>query len=309
MRAIVTGANGFIGRYLVAALAQDNNEVQAWTRSGAVSDWTDKVEVAAVDVTDSAAVERELARFAPGLIIHLAAQSFPRQSWAEPAATYQTNVVGAIHLLEAVRASPRWPRLMLAGSSAEYADFSDGKPITEDAPTGPNSPYGASKLAADQLAQLYVRRYEIDVVRFRPFFLIGPRKTGDVCSEFARRICAIERGRERALRVGSLDIVRDFLDVRDAVSAIMRIATAGRSGEVYNIASGSGVRIGDVVETFRGLSRATFSVEPDPALLRPLDQKVRVGDPAKLRALGWRPRHDLGDTLRGVLDYWRTADG
>jgi nucleoside-diphosphate-sugar epimerase len=305
MRVIVTGGGGFVGWHLIDALARRGDVVQAWMRRPSAADWESKVEIVAVDMSDGAAIARRLAAFEPGLIVHLAAQSLPVRSWEEPALTYRVNVIGAINLLEGVRALRSPPRVLLAGSSAEYADAVDGQPIAEDAPTEPNSPYGASKLAADQLARLYVRRYGLDLVRFRPFFLVGPRKTGDVCSDFARRIVAIERGLEHGMRVGLLDVVRDIIDVRDGVGGILRLAEAGRCGELYNISGGSGVSIGQILDVYRRLASVPLTVVEDPSLMRPLEQKVRTGDSRKLRALGWAQEYSLFDTLRSILDYWR----
>ena len=261
----------------------------------------------AVDMTEHNAVSEHLTRFAPDLVIHLAAQSSPGRSWESPALTYEINVVGAINLLESVHAMSRPPRILFAGSSAEYADPIDDQPITEAGPTSPNSPYGASKLAVNHLVELYVRRYALDLVRFRPFFIAGPRKIGDVCSDFARRIVEIERGGDNVLRVGLLEVVRDIMDIRDGVRGVTRIAEVGARGEVYNLATGHGVRIGEILEIFRRISGVPLIVETNPALLRPLEQKTRIGDPRKLAALGWEPKCKLEDTLRSILDYWREA--
>jgi len=307
MRIIVTGAAGFIGWHLVDKLSRRGDTVQAWLRSPRRGDWDSPVEPAEVDITDAAEVSSRLRHFAPDVVYHLAAQSFPGQSWENPALTYQVNVIGAIHLLEAVRALPRRPRVLMAGSSAEYAEPVDGRPIGESAPTEPNSPYGSSKLAVDQLVRLYVRRYSLDLVRLRPFFLVGPRKTGDVCSDFARRVVAIERGDERSMRVGSIDVVRDMIDIRDGVHGLLRVAEVGASGELYNICGGEGVSIGQILATYRKLAKVPFNVVEDPALMRPLEQKIRIGDPSKLRGLGWKPEHRLDDTLRSIIDYWRRA--
>ncbi len=308
MRVVVTGAGGLIGWHLVDELTRRGDAVQAWTRETRAGDWSGKVEVVAVDINDADAVLRQLSSAAPELIVHLAAQSSPGKSWSEPAATFQTNVIGTANLLEAVRKTAPKARVLIAGSSAEYADVTDGKPISESTPTDPNSPYGVSKLAAWQTAQLYLRHYDLDVIGFRPFLLAGPRKAGDVCSDFARRIVAIEQGRATEMRVGALDVVRDIMDVRDGVSGILRIAEAGKRGEVYNVASGQGVRIGDLLEGYRKLATVPINAVADPALARPLDQQVRIGDSRKLRALGWEPKHDLADTLRSIIEYWRVAD-
>ena len=308
MRVVVTGAGGLIGWHLVDELVRRGDMVQAWMREARRADASGKADVAAVDINNADAVSRHLAAADPELIFHLAAQSSPAKAWAEPAATFQTNVGGTINLLEAVRKAVPKARVLIAGSSAEYADVTDGKPITENTPTEPNSPYGVSKLAAWQTAQLYSRHYGLDVVAFRPFLLAGPRKAGDVCSDFARRIVAIEQGRATEMRVGALDVVRDIMDVRDGVSGILRIAEAGKRGDVYNVASGQGVRIGDLLEGYRKLATVPVNAVADPALARPLDQQVRIGDSTKLRALGWTPKHPLADTLRSIIEYWRVAD-
>ena len=308
MRVIVTGANGFIGWHLVDALSRRGDTVQAWTHGSNGGSWSGPVETAAVDITDNVAVSKQMAAFAPELVIHMAAQSLPGRSWEEPALTYQVNVIGLINLMESIRGLALTARLLAAGSSAEYAEPADGRMIGEDSPTDPNSPYAASKLAADQLARLYHRRYGLDVVRFRPFFIAGPRKQGDVCSDFARRIVAIERGEEKALRVGSLDVVRDIIDIKDGVSAILLIAAAGKAGDVYNVCGGRPVSIGDILDIYRGLAAIPIEVSQDPVLLRALEQNAKVGDAGKLRALGWKPEIELGDTLKSILEYWRAAE-
>jgi GDP-4-dehydro-6-deoxy-D-mannose reductase len=292
MRITVTGAGGFIGSYLVRALTERGDEVRAWTRS-------------VVDITEARAVRETLASDAPDAIVHLAAQSSPTQSWAEPAATYRVNVGGAINLLEAARAMPHPPRLLLAGTSAEYAQPADDVLIAEDAPLEPESPYGSSKLAADELARMYGRRYGLEIVRFRPFSLVGPGKSGDVCSDFARRIVDVERGADPVLRVGNLTKVRDMIDIRDGVRAILRLVDAGASGEIYNLCGGRGVRIADILDVYRRLATVPITVAEDTALLRQIDHGVKIGDPAKLRALGWAPAHALDDTLRAILDAAR----
>ena len=308
MRVLVTGAGGFIGTHLVETLAGRGDVVEAWVRSGSQFCPELIAEVHSVDITNYDTVFSHLKKFKPELIFHLAAQSYPTLSWEHPALTYQINVCGILNLFEALRALSYSPRILVAGSSAEYADWGSCSPLTEETPTRPNSPYGASKLAASHLVELYYQNYRFDVLRFRPFFIAGPRKTGDVCSDFARRVIAIERGRENIFRVGSLDIVRDIMDIRDAISGILSIANVGGSGEIYNVCSGHGVQLSQIVETYQSLSKSIFKVTEDPILFRPLEQKVRIGCSRKLRALGWKQKFKLSDTLETILDYWRRIE-
>ena len=264
----------------------------------AAFDWPTGITIAEIDLSDRLAIAKDLAEFAPDVIVHLAAQSFTGPSWEDPAATYNANVLGTIHLVEVARALPKVPRFIATGSSAEYAEPADNRLIDETSPLEPNNPYGASKLAAEEFVQLYVRRYGLDVIRIRPFFLVGPRKTGDVCSDFARRIVAIERGRQTIMQVGDLRPIRDIMDIRDGVDAILRIADAGKQGEVYNICTGHGISIGDILKSFCRMARVPVEIRQDPALLRPLDPRSKIGDPKKLEALGWKVQYALDDTLR-----------
>ena len=294
MRVVVTGAAGFIGSFLVEALVARGDEVDGWTR-------------AAVDIADAHAVSAAFERFAPEAVVHLAAQSLPGRSWDDAAESYRVNVGGTINLLAAARRAAVPPRILVAGSSAEYAEPVGGGTIAEDARIEPNSPYASSKSAASQVAEMYGRRYGLEIVRFRPFALVGPRKTGDACSDFARRIVALERGAERTLRVGDVSVVRDMIDVRDGVSGIVRVLERGVAGEAYNICGGSGIALERVLETFRRLATVPVEISTDPALLRPLEQRVKIGDPSKLRALGWAPSYALETTLGDILSYWRAS--
>jgi GDP-4-dehydro-6-deoxy-D-mannose reductase len=271
-----------------------------------VFEWPSGVTTAAIDLSDRSVIANDLAEFSPDVIVHLAAQSFTGPSWQDPATTYQVNVMGTIHIMEAARALARPPRILIAGSSAEYAEPSDNRLIDEDAPLEPDNPYGASKLAAEEFVQLYVRRYGLDAIRIRPFFLVGPRKSGDVCSDFARRIVAIERGRQTRMQVGDLRPIRDMMDIRDGVDAILRIIDAGKQGEIYNICTGHGISIGDILNRYCRMARVPIEVHQDKALLRPLDPKSKIGDPRKLESLGWKVEYSLDDTLSQILEYWRS---
>lgn len=304
MISLVTGAGGFIGGFLVEHLAAQGHEVHALDQSPGSA-------VCAfhrADILDPASLTELVGKIRPSAVFHLAAQSYPGISWQDPAATFRVNVLGTIHVLEAIRRSGLKPVTVVACSSAEYSSRAGTGRIAEDAPLDPSSPYGISKLAEDHAAKLYGERYGIPVIRMRPFFLVGTRKKGDVCSDFARGVVAVEQGRQADVPVGNLDVVRDLLDVRDGVEAMALLAERGAKGEVYNICSGTGYSLRDVLETYKSLARVPVRERVDPARLRPIEEMERIGDPSKLKALGWAPRHAIRDTLGDILDFWRTAD-
>jgi GDP-4-dehydro-6-deoxy-D-mannose reductase len=306
---LITGIGGFLGSHLAElALAR------GWTVSGILRNDSrniegirHKVDLLQSDILDRAQVENAVRKVRPAVIFHLAAQSSPSLSWTEPERTFRVNVFGTLNLLEAVHAAGLNPFVVVAGSSAEYG-FSQLKevPIREDNPLRPASPYGVSKVASSALALLFHRAFEMKVVVVRPFFVIGPRKTGDVCSTFARGIVAVEGGRQTPLMVGNLEAVRDFIEVEDATRALWLLVERGTAGETYNICSGVGQKIATVLERFLEMSSRPIAVEKDLALLRPADEPIVVGDNSRLCALGWIPQVSLDDSLDRILDYWRT---
>lgn len=307
MKCLITGAGGFIGGHLVEHLLEKKCEVHALDQvAGPVlTRLKGLVHFHPADILVRDKLYELACAIRPDAVFHLAAQSYPGDSWERPVLTLDVNVNGTIHLLEAIRSAGIRPRTLVVCSSAEYADEGDAGAIREDARLDPSSPYGVSKLAQDHVARLYFERYGLPVVRCRPFFLIGPRKTGDVSSDFARGIVAIERGKADHLPVGNLEAVRDLLDVRDGAEAFRVLATKGAPGEVYNVCSGRGCSLREVLDTLKGLSRVPVAEKVDAARLRPLDERVRIGDPSKLKALGWEPARTIGEALEDILEYWR----
>jgi GDP-4-dehydro-6-deoxy-D-mannose reductase len=288
----VTGSRGFVGRHLTARLAQEGIEVTGRDRE--------------LDVTDSAAIEELVDRIAPDAIVHLAAQSSVAISKSDPALTHRVNYFGAQSVLRAALRNPRRPRVVLVGSSDQYGSQpSAAAPFTEDAPARPGSAYARSKAEADALAATYAAE-GLEVVRVRAFSHTGVGQTDTfVLPSFARQIAEIERGlREPELRVGNLDSVRDYLDVSDVVDAYWRLLRADVPADAYNVASGVGVRIGDLLEVLLDATPKRPKVSIDATRFRPAD--FAVGDATRLRAAtGWQPRIPIDDTLRALLDEWR----
>jgi GDP-4-dehydro-6-deoxy-D-mannose reductase len=219
-------------------------------------------------------------------------------------------VLGLVHVLDAVRAHELTPRVLVVGSADEYGLVeARDLPLREDRPLRPRSPYAVSKAAQSLLARQYATGSDaLPVVCTRTFPHTGPRRgEGFAESSFARQLAEIEAGwRAAVLHVGNLQAVRDFCDVRDVVRAYWALLDRGAPGEVYNVCSGEGIRLGDLLQRLIDLSGLRVEVRVDPDRLRPLDIPVLVGDPGKLqRATGWSPRFTLERTLGDLLQYWR----
>jgi GDP-4-dehydro-6-deoxy-D-mannose reductase len=214
-----------------------------------------------------------------------------------------TNVISTLNLLKCIQKLRLDTRLVLFGSSSEYAPSTE--PISEDSPLKPSSPYAVSKITSSLLSRMYYEAFEMDIIIARPFFIIGPRKTHDVCSSFARGIAKIENGHSRSLTVGNLNAIRDFLDIDDAVRAIWTLSQRGKSGEIYNISSRIGTPIMSVLEILRSMAHTAILTETTHANKRKLDLPVVIGNNQKLTALEWKPSVSLTESLSRILDYWR----
>lgn len=315
MRVLITGITGFAGSHLAELLLAEHPEVQIFgtyrwrSRRDNIEHLEGRLQLVETDLKDYTSVHHLLDRVRPDAVFHLAAQSFVPTSWNAPAETLTINILGQTHLFEAVRSLGQDPVIQIACSSEEYGlVLPDEVPIRETNPLRPLSPYAVSKVTQDYLAYQYFQSYGIKAIRTRGFNHTGPRR-GEVfvTSNFAKQIASIELGlQEPVLRVGNLEAVRDFTDVRDMVRAYWLAVEKGKPGEVYNIASGHGITIRAMLDMLLGQARVAVRVETDPARLRPSDVEVLIGDSSKFRAdTGWEPRIPLAKTLTDLLDYWR----
>ncbi len=315
MRALITGITGFAGSHLADYLLAEQPDVEVFgtfrwrSRMENVRHLRDKVTLIEADLRDYTSIHSTLAESRPDYVFHLAAQSFVPTSWRSPADTLTTNIEGQTHLFEAVRALGLDPAIQIACSSEEYGlVHPEETPIVETNPLRPLSPYAVSKVAQDYLAYQYHRSYGLRAIRTRGFNHTGPRR-GEVfvTSNFAKQVASIEAGlAEPTIRVGNLDAVRDFTDVRDMVRGYWLAVTRAEPGEVYNLASGDGITIRELLDKLIAMSDVDVEIETDPARLRPSDVEILVGDASKFRqATGWEPSIPFDQTLRDTLDYWR----
>ncbi len=308
MKVLVTGASGFAGRHFVEYLSGVRGvEVHGLVRSATQPAAGLKARFHACDLLKSGQVLAVIRRVRPDRIFHLAAQSSVPVSWKEPGATFDVNVLGTLHLLEAVRKLNIDPLIHIAGSSEEYGKGS-GRPLRETDGTAPLNPYGASKDAQSRLAGYYASFAGLRIIRTRGFSHTGPEQNDlFAVSSFAKQVARIEKKKqEPVISVGNLGAVRDYTDVRDVVRAYWLALEKGKSGQIYNVCSGTGRRMSDVLDALVRSSRVKITVKKEEDRLRPADTAKIVGDGSKFRkATGWKPQITLEKTLLDLLEGWR----
>jgi GDP-4-dehydro-6-deoxy-D-mannose reductase len=301
---LVTGAAGFAGGHLLEHLLETEAHVAAWghdspaevaPRSGRVS-WT------SVDVTKRDAVIAALDQVKPSAVFHCAGIADVHSTWSDSATALRVNVIGTHNLLTALEQLGLDIPVLVTGSALVYRP-SDAA-LSEDSPIGPTSPYGVSKLAQELVG--FAARGRVIVTR--SFNHAGPRQgPAYVTSSFARQIAEAEAGlREPVLSVGNLDARRDISDVRDTVRAYRLLLDKGRAGTPYNVCRGEAFRVSDLLASLVRQSKVAIDVRSDPARLRPNDNPIVLGNPARLTAdTGWTPQIPIEQTLRDLLEYWR----
>jgi GDP-4-dehydro-6-deoxy-D-mannose reductase len=305
MRSLVTGADGFIGSWLTRALVAAGDQVDGLSRSKGTQ--VDGVVRHLCDITDAASVNRVVKRVQPDRVFHLAALNNIADSFASPLDTVKSNIEGSLNVLEALRTFAPGSTFVSVGSSSEYGLLTEGAGgrLNEDMTLWPSSPYGATKAVQGMLVRIYARTSELRAIHVRPFAVIGPGKERDALSDFCRAVVEIESGYGTELRVGNIDAIRDFIDVRDCIRALIRVAERGERGEVYNICNGHGESLRTIIAILQENSSSPFSVVEDRDRLRPTDEPRLVGDCRKLSALGYAPTCSLAESVRLTLDHWR----
>lgn len=302
MRALVTGASGFVGRYLVDRLRAAGYDVVA-----AGGPHETEPAFLPIDLADAESIRAAFDVARPDVVFHLAAQAFVPRSIEAPDETYEVNVMGTAAVLAVLRA---WSRENAAKvrfvfiSSAEVYGVQppEAMPLRETTAPNPVNPYAASKAAAEAIVLGEVRSFGVDAVIARAFNHIGPGQNDRfVVPAFANQLAAIARGGEPVMHVGNLDARRDFLDVRDVVDAYVAIAERGESGEAYNVASGSAVSIREMLGELIRIAHVPVEVRDDPARMRPSDVPIVYGSSEKLRErTGWAPQIPLRRSLQDV---------
>lgn len=297
MRALVTGAGGFVGAHLTAHLESSGDEVIGWDRT-----------LEGIDITDGPAVTAAMAELRPNAVYHLAGDADVGGSWDHPASTFRANAEGTLNVLLGCR-DAGVERVLVVGSADVYGRVhTDDLPITEQYPLRPVSPYAASKVAADFLAVQAGLGYGLDVIRTRPFNHLGPGQSPRfVAPALAQRVAQAEINGGGEIPVGNLTPKRDFTDVRDVVRAYRLLVLDGQPGEAYNICSGAAVAVQELVDAFIAMATVDVRLTSDPDLQRPVDIPVLLGDNSKIEAsTGWQPEIPLSQTLADLMGTARS---
>lgn len=304
MRALITGVSGFVGTFLSEKLIDNGYEVVGLSRTPAQNK---NIEYIACDIRDSDRVYNVLKDSKPDEIYHLAGSGFIPISYSRTDETYNTIVNGTLNLYEALRKLDMDSKVLFVGSAGVYGD-GKGAPFTEIDLLHPNNPYAGAKACADLISEQYARAFNMRIIRARPFNHTGPKQSQDfVCSSFAQQIANVEKQISSFIRVGNLDVKRDFLDVRDVVDAYTLLMKKGKDGEAYNVSSNHAVSISELLRLLLEHSKLENPlIEIDTNKVRELDAYIRLGNNTKLiKDTNWSPKYEIKHTMRDLLNYWR----
>lgn len=263
-----------------------------------------------IDLLVKSDVDNIIYQFQPEYILHLASFSSVAFSWKNPVASFTNNTNIFLNLIEQLRLMNISCRVLSIGSSEEYGKVDMASiPLKETSQLNAISPYAVARVSQEMLSKVYVDGFGMDIILTRSFNHIGPgQKDIFVVSSFAKKILQQKKsGTQTTLHTGDISIIRDFLDVRDVVKAYYLLLIKGRKGEIYNVCSGIGTSLKNIVEIIGDQLGILIKTETDSSLIRPNDNPVIIGDNSKLTSeLGWTPKIMLKDSLRDIIEYWES---
>ena len=309
MKILVTGVTGMVGSHFAESYRKDGHEVYGIARNSAAS------RIAAVqdssifrcDILERDALMRVMKQIKPDVIVHMAAQAFNGESWNSEYVTHNANYIGSLNVLHCARELDYDVKVLLACSSAEYGNITpEDCPLVENRLLTPHTPYGVSKAGTEMLGNQYFLNFGLKVFLPRMFIHVGTgHPPATAIQNFARQLALIKKGiLEPEIHVGNLTSARDFIDVRDGVSAMRILLEKGNPGEPINICTGKAYKIQEILDMLIEISGTNAKVISDPALMRVADEPLLLGDDTKIKALGFVPKYTMMDTLTDVFTDW-----
>ncbi|MFH1081409.1 MAG: GDP-mannose 4,6-dehydratase [Pseudomonadota bacterium] len=312
---LITGFSGFVGRHFLDYLSALNIPAIVLGVDIALPDFNlDRLnhvqcDFQKLDLLDRDEIRKVISRFQPNYILHLASYSSVAFSWANPVNSFQNNTNIFLNVLDAIHSVNAGTRILSVGSSEEYGDLTEANTVfhEEDA-LHPVSPYAVARVSQEMLSKVYAKGYGLDIVMTRSFNHIGPgQKDIFVVASFAKRLVEMKKqgAASPKLITGEISLIRDFVDVRDVVRAYDGLLKKGRQGEIYNICSGTGYRLKDIIEQLTSILDMKVTTETDEKLIRPNDNRIIIGSNEKIKCdIGWVPEIPLRQSLEDVINFW-----
>lgn len=315
-RVLITGVGGFVGSHLLDLLVSKKAKYELYgiirERSSLekIGHNVNSLRLINCDLVNFGSVFNIVREIKPDYIYHLAGESSVKLSWAGPFSLVNNNIVATLNILEALRSvDDKETKILLACSSEEYGLISEEDiPIKEETPLKPVSPYAVTKVAVDMFGSQYYSSYGIKVIRIRAFNHTGPRRDEVYAlSNFAKQIAKVEKEiKGNKISVGNLSAIRDYTDVRDVVRGYELAMERCAPGDVYNLCSSKGYKIGNLLEILIGLSKLHIEIVQNEKRIRPVDLPITVGDNSKfVKMTSWKPQISIERTLQDLLNYWR----
>ncbi len=310
-KVFITGATGFVGRYLIRSLSLENYQIYgtAYPELSEKAEFEETSTLYNIDIRSEEDISSAIKDVVPDRIFHLAALSNVGHSWVKRTETMESNLMGTFYVFESVRQFAPKARILFISSSDVYGILEPvEEAISEEISPKIVSPYAFTKVCGEQLSRFYSEIEGLDIVIARPFPHTGPGQSADfVCSDWAFQIAKIEKGLvEPVIKAGSLDVRRDFSDVRDVVNAYIFLLEKGGRGEIYNVCSGREVALKDILNRLLSFSSKKIEVKVDPNRKRKTDIPLLLGNNEKIKnELNWSPEIPLDQTLKELLNFWR----
>ena len=314
---LITGISGFVGGHIVHFLAEHHNNLEihgisrskpAWDFVNIPSELLNGHHFHQADLNDIPKIKSTIEEIQPDYILHLAAQSSVAESWKTPVFSFINNTNIFLNIIDTVRLNDNGARVLSVGSSEQYGIVSENDlPLSEDKPQCPANPYAVARVAQEHLARVYATGYGLDICCTRSFNHCGPGQTDRfVLSAIVKQFVKIAHGaQEPIIHIGNGAIVRDFVDVFDVVRAYSLLLTQGKRGEVYNICSGQGRSIHDIVTLLSTLFGIRVQVHQEQSRIRPIDNPRIIGSYQKiLKDFGWKPTIPFEQSMRSMYEYW-----